>query len=418
MPLSWPMSPPATTPPGVIEAGSSQAPDSPIDVGVPFYHTQQDFLDLIDRIYPAWYIDPLKASSTGGYELLQAYGKLFEKVSRAIGEVQVLSTLAYSSGGQNATASIQFYRPQGTTTGAFTVKAGTIIGTSSTNRRYSVQADIAFGANDWVKAAVAVSLGQDSDYNVPGPVVTADGTVLAGDIDTVILPILSPPFAEPALQVRQIADATGGCAPALDQIGDDRDIDRAGGEPDAVYKRRVRALPDTVSPNAIRRHLDALFYPQGLHYDLIETWENRYMSCWNAPDSGSDPTMGQLAQWVYNDPRTDRFIPRWMSERDHRSAYALILPTFPALADRGMVYNDPLLTAPSGRAISAWDAPPLDAGAVLSGVWNGADNAGQDARATFLSSTWNILRSIKGGGVNVSFIPAETNESLSGAPFP
>jgi len=352
-----------------------------------------------------------------GYELLQAYGKLFEKVSLAVGQFQVLSTLAYSSGGQNAQASVEFYR-QGLGAGAFTIKAGTIVKTSRTNRQYQTTADLAFGALNYYKAALVESLGQDSDYNVSGPIITADGTRLPGEIDTIVVPSLSPPFAEPNLYVRQVVDAVGGTAPVLDQLGADRGIPRLAGEADAAYKDRARALPDTISPAAIRRHLDKVFYPIMSHYDLFETWENRYQSCWNAPHGTViHPTFGKLVNWAYNDKRTDRFVPRWIGEVDHRSAYVLVTPLFAAFADRGMAYNDPLLVADIRRAASAWNSPVYDSFS-LSGAYNAGDDTGPNARAIFLRSLYDLFTAIKGAGVNISFIPAEKTEPLPGAPYP
>jgi len=417
MPITWPLTPLVITPPGVIEAGSPYAPNSPIDVGVPYYHTQADFLAVAAAVLPDWYLEPLQQYGQG-YELLQAYGKQFELASLSVGQLEVLSVLLYSSGGQYALASVEFYRTS-LASGSFTVNRGTQVLTSQTNRAYQTMADIAFGPDDWYIATLVQSLGQDSDYNVKGPIITADGTLLPGEIDTVVFPNEDPPFAEPNLQVRQVADAYGGTAPVLDQIGADRGIARNANESDAHYKQRCLALPDTIVPNALQRHLDAVFYPPMLHYDLIETWENRYNSCWNAPIGGpTDPIFGTLVALAYNDSRTDRFIPRWMGERDHRSAFVLVVPTFASIADRGMCWNDPAPTATTTRGTSCWNDPSLGSPTDFPGVWNGMDDAGESSRATFLHSTYNLLQSIKGAGVNVSFIPAEATETLPGAPYP
>ena len=408
---------PVVTPPGVAEAGSVLAPDSAIDVGIPLVYTEHDMLDLMDRVLPSWYLDPLKANASSGFELLQAFGALMAKASLSVGQLQVLATLAFSSGGQAAKASVQFYRSS-LASGAFTVQAGSIVSCSRSSRQYQLAQDLAFGSSDFVKAALVYSLGQDSDYNVPGPVVLQDFTVLAGEIDTVVVPYTSPPFADASLSVRQLADATGGTAPVLDQIGEDRGITRSANESDANYKKRVRALPDTISPAAIQRHLDALFYPAGLHYDFIETWANRFNSCWNAPIGGpTDPVFGTLVALAYNDSRTDRFIPRWMGERDHRGAFVVVVPTFPTIEDRGEAYNDPVTAATTTRGTSVWNGPS-DSPTDLAGVWNGQDSAGINSRAAFLHSMYDLLRNIKGGGVDVAFVPVEANETLPGAPYP
>jgi hypothetical protein len=428
MPVTWPFAPPEPAPPTSLDAGGDLAPDSPIDVGVPFYHQSADFLALADNVLPNWYLDPMKAQSVtdtsgavtnaAGYELIQAFAAMFSVASLAVGNMQVLSTLAYSSGGQYALASVQFYRTS-LGSGTFTVKAGTIVKTSKTNRGYQVTQDFTFGPSAYFVNVLVQSLGQDQDYNVAGPVVLADGTVLPGEIDTVYLPIMSPAFAEPGLQVQQVATAYGGCAPVLDQLGVDRGILRAANELDTSYKKRARALPDTVAPGAVQRHLDSIFYQFGLHYDLVETWQGKYNSCYDAPSpaGGSGTVFGNIVNLAFDDTSTTRFVPRWMDENDHRGAFVLVTPTFPTAHDRGECYDDPATGPDPTRGISAWDSPAFDAQG-LSGAYDGFDNVGQASRGTFLTSVWNLLQSIKGGGVNVAFIPAEANETLPGAPYP
>jgi hypothetical protein len=126
---------------------------------------------------------------------------------------------------------------------------------------------------------------------------------------------------------------------------------------------------------------------------------------------------GALVELAFNDSRTDRFIPRWMGERDHRGAFVVVVPTFPAVADRGMAYDDPTLVPTPARAASAWSSPVLD-GPSLSGVWNGADDASSTSRARFLHVAYDHLHALKGGGVDIAFVPAEATEVLPGAPYP
>ena len=57
------------------------------------------------------------------------------------------------------------------------------------------------------------------------------------------------------LEVTNASAPTGGRAPWLDSIGDERSLARAPGETDDVYRDRVARIADVVSPNAIRRAL-------------------------------------------------------------------------------------------------------------------------------------------------------------------
>lgn len=372
--------------------------------------TEEDFLSLLARLVPDWYLAPLKDPGPG-YEAYQSYAKMMERVSLAISRLETDAYIMTALGGARATCTVEFYR-ETAVNGAFTVNKGTIVRTSKTNRSFRTLEDVDFGALDLDVQVDVESVGFGYEYNVEGPATTADGTALAGEIDTVAIPLLTPLFAEPTIQVRQVDTASGGRPATLDQHGLDRLLPRKPGEDDATYAARIRALPDTISPDAIRRQLDAIFLPAQLHYDLIETWENRYQSCWNAPDGGpQDSVFGPTTLFAYNDPRDDRFIPRWMGDQDHRAAFVVILPEFPAFNDRGMAYNDPATAGEMSRAVSAWNSPVLD-GPALSGVWNGEDDDSGEGRSAFLQVLWDTLESIKGGGVRIALIPAEADQVL------
>lgn len=412
--------------PGSIPAGSARAPDSPVDIGVPLFASQDDFLSMVDRLLPEWYVQPLKDPGPG-YEIYQAYAKMFELVSKSVGRLQVAALISLSHGGNPSTASVEFWRTD-LGTGAFTMKAGTLVRASASNRQYILPADVSFGASDYFVAAIVKSLGLGFEYDVPGPRVTADGTRLPGEIDEVILPLQDPIYAEPAIEVRQVADAYGGSPPVLDQLGDDRDLPRLGGEPDQVYKHRIQKLPDTITPAALRRQLDAAFLPRGLRYQLIETWQNSFQSCWNAPlGTITSSTMGVLREgtFAYNDPRTDRWADRWLGEGSRRACFILVTPNLPALEERGMVWNDPGESASDfrsnfgRRAASAWSSPTPDGPRYLSGAYNGVDRL----RAQFYGGVWDLLRQIKGGGVKVVIALAGADQtelapSVSFPPYP
>lgn len=71
--------------------------------------------------------------------------------------------------------------------------------------------------------------------------------------------------------VTNLASPIGGRAAMLDALGRERNIDRAPGEVDGVYRKRVHQLPDTVSPNAIRRTVNRILNQVGAGVCLRDT---------------------------------------------------------------------------------------------------------------------------------------------------
>lgn len=381
----------------------------PIAAGVedacdPTFFTEEDLLAVIDRVFPEWYLMPLKNPGPG-WELFQSYAKVFERVSLAVGRSQCSAYVTHASGGKHSQGIVEFYRSS-LISGIFTIKKGTIVKTSKTNRSYRVTRDYAFGATDLTILATVEAVGYGPEYDVPGPVITADGTLLPGEIDTLTLPILEPVFAEPTLQVRQVLDTTGGQAAVLDQHGLDRGLPRLHNETDSNYKGRIRAMPDTVSPDALRRQLDAIFLPMGLSYELIETWQNEYQSCWDAPlGTITHPEMGTLAEdtFAFDDPRTNVFRGRWMDDRDCPAGLVVVVPALTSMLMRGMAYDDAVTTEVGYetvlglRASCTYDEPDQDVdGSLLLGFYD-ADDLGQN---NFYLHVNNVLNQIKGGGTS------------------
>src|SRR5262249_47510538 len=144
------------------------------------------------------------------------------------------------------------------------------------------------------------------------------GEELPGEVDTVVALVEDPPFGDPSIQVAQVGDGACGQAPMLEGLGHDRGIDRKPGEPIEQYRIRVRRLPDTVSPAAIRRMVDEYRPRYGAAADVIETFSLQYQSCYDGsptpgpatPQGFYDPNL-----FVYDDPRPAYpFRNRWLDE--------------------------------------------------------------------------------------------------------
>lgn len=57
------------------------------------------------------------------------------------------------------------------------------------------------------------------------------------------------------LTATNVASPSGGVAPMLDELGNERGVSRGAGEDDLSYRARIREIADVVSPNAIKRAL-------------------------------------------------------------------------------------------------------------------------------------------------------------------
>ena len=369
---------PATLAPAPVHAPAWPA-GAAIGSCVPRYFTQQDLLDLLERIFPESYLESLKSPGPG-YEMIQMFSKIMERVSLAIGRMECGAFFTTAAGGNRATVNLEFIR-QNASAGAVTVLNGTVVRTSRTGRRFVLQEDVVFGALDVGPEVGLVEAVQDAwEYNVQGQRITAAGEVLPGEIDTIDKIFLDPPFGDQTIRVQQIADAIGGQSAMLDGLGDNRNIPRLPGETDIDYSGRTRLLPDVITPDAIVRRLNKYLNPLNISYQLIETWEITYQTCWDGPGaaivgSDYDPDL-----FCYDDPRpATPFRNRWLDAEDYRGAIIVVVPNIAAVSDVGMAYDDTALTLADHetdrgvRAHNAYDNDPFGNVEMLQGGYDGFD---------------------------------------------
>ena len=396
---SWTLlSPPPAS--GGSAGAVGAAPYLPCDITA---YTQQDILDLFDRLLPPHYLEPLKSPGPG-YEVLQAAAVMGARASGAVQRAMCGAYVLSATGGLKAAGSVELYRAEVNPEGILvTVEAGTVVKSSRGGRKYKTLADVVFTSSALGPFSVAVeALLQGYDYNEPGIVVAADGTSLPGEIDTIVTLVESPDMGYLTIQVRHPTATSGGKDADLDQHGRDRRILREAGEGDEAYRGRIVTLPDNISPDAVERALQQVLYPYGQSYNLIETWEMGYQTCWDAPP---DPIAGSVYDphlFCYDDPRPAvPFRNRWLDEGDYRGAFVVTVPVFGPLADAGMAYDDTAMTAtdlanPLGnRAVGAWDVPATLAFGYRQGAWDGYDLQ----RAASMKTLYDTLQRIKAAGV-------------------
>lgn len=413
---SWPLAlepiiPPASPTAGVVPvfplSGSLAACNAVM-------YDYDHFLSLFDRVFPLSYVGPMQLTPTGGYELFRAAAAIGERVSLAVERFECGSFAIFAEGGVKARGTVQFWRPDATAD-AVTVKAGTIVATSDGNRQFATLADVAFGALDVgpVEAEIeAVAAGYE--WNVRGEVITPSGITLEGSIDTVFALYMEPAYGDPSIFVRQVLDTSGGVAPMLDGLGEDRGLPRAPAEPDPQYRQRIRSLPDTVSPDAVNRSIVAYLSNFGVGYQFVETWMIEYQTCWDAPSpnvgtptyQATPPTNPLYDEnlCAYDDERTLYPLTNvWLDEAEYRGAFIVVLER-KTLNDCGLAFDDPG-TQPSdfrdpatgfGRGTPAFDIPTaVDTSLVFASFYDGYDVT----MNALLSGLYSLLQKVKPAGV-------------------
>jgi hypothetical protein len=366
--------------------------------------THQDLLDAQDRALGDDYLDPIKVTGDG-YELVHAHAAIGERVSLAINRFETDGYILSSQGPCLATVAATFYR-EIDTAGAGTVLTGTLVRASRGGQVFRTIQDAEFDANDLEITVSAVSIGYGYEWNIRGPFVDPDGNTWPGELDTIDMPLMDPPFWDPTIQVRNDAAADGLGRPAtIDALGDERLLRRQPNELDGNYRARIRTLPDTVSPNAIARQVKNFLRPYGVWWQLVETSEHAYQECFDAPDvppTSYEPYDSDL--FCFDDPRDPSPIRnRLLGEQDYLGAFILEVEQPPAIQDYGFVFDDPaedlddLTTAVGVRAFSAFDVPDTISPEALAPCLDGVD-VGIDS---MFARLFELLDEIKGGGVYV-----------------
>lgn len=379
--------------------------------------TQQDFLDLFDRLLPNHYIEPLKTPGPG-YEYLQGVAEMMARVSEAISHVGTGNYILSATGGSYATATVEFYR--GTFVyGAVTVRAGTRVRTAY-GYAYETIGDVVFGATDLGPHAVTVrAINKGWVWNLPGQFTRPNGEVVPGSIERISVPLMDPPYGDPTMQVRQTTDATGGANAMLDGLGHDRGILRQPGESDDQYRPRIVFIPETVTPDAVRNaaeyYLRPFLQPVGKDYSYFETWQPQYQTAYDFPvnvtltDPFGAPYNSNV--FVYDDPRPPPPGPppvfhRYMDEIDYRGAIVIGVPRLPCVADYGLVYDDTAMNAaafltPLGkRAITAYDVTGTTSATVLQGAYDGGDQR----MLAIYGGLGAVLEKTKAAGISIEIL--------------
>jgi|WetSurSiteA1Bulk_404760.scaffolds.fasta_scaffold16969_2 hypothetical protein len=385
--------------PTAIAATNSIALASPV---APF--TQQDFLDLFDRLFPSHWLEPLKNPGPG-YEILQMMAKIGERCSRSISVCIGDSYISSSVGGLKSTGTVEFYRSSPHPDGLdVIIRSGSTVTCSAGGQDFLTTADVMFLASDLGPLSVdIVAVANGYEWNVPGIMFAADGTPLPGEIDTIKNLIETPDFGDSTIKVRQLSATTGGQDASLDEHGSERGCIRYGDESDDSFRARIETLPDTISPSAVSRGCKRILDQYSASFEKIETWDVKFQTCYDAPNVSKTGNFDPMLL-VLDDPRSRiPFRGRLLDEATLRGAFVVVVENIQPIRERRFILDDTvnscldLQSRKSGgeRCLSAYDLSSVISDQYLQGCYDALDVP----RDTVYKSLANTINAVKASGI-------------------
>lgn len=334
--LASPSTPTALSP-GPLLPGLFVASECPI-VGF----TPAQLLAIIERSYPRDYLEGLRATPNGGYELFHVASRVLARVSEAVAEFYCCSLIAFAHGPALSTGVVEFYRDNDDE-GAVTLGAGTLVRASRTGRTFRILTPAVFGPTDLGPVPVDVEAAEPSQqWDIAGTFITAGGETIEGEIDELAALDASSVGFDPSMRVRQPAATTGGQSPCLDGLGEQVGISRLLGESDARYKLRIIQTPDTISPDAIERGLDSILGALGLHACLREVGTPRLPGFFFDAGSSSDSPQVPANNYAFDMDFTVRPEDRFkllLDEASFRGFMLIGVPPIPDIAEFGLFFD-------------------------------------------------------------------------------
>lgn len=269
--------------------------------------TPENLVDVLRRFLPQEYLQPMEPPRVGapgapGWETILAASQTMSRVSVAAERLGCGLFFLTAPSGVVSTATVRLTRSS-TTTGAFTVKAGSII-VGTLGRLFVVAQDTAFGGGLTADVQV-VSTVQSYFLNTDAPAPT---TVPMDTVWNIGALVLDPAYADTTIQVSAVDEAHDGTTPFLELLGADRGLTQYPGESDEAFRLRCRTLPDTVTPGAIERMLARVFTSPTQSYEYHDLWAVDFQTGYDVPMDVA-PVV-----FVYDDPRPfppsrNRYLP-------------------------------------------------------------------------------------------------------------
>lgn len=335
---------------------------------------QQDFLNQLEQIMPASWLDGLQSPGPG-YEVLQAAAAVFARCSAAVARLDADLYVLSAAEGAFGFGAVKITRSG--YLDDVTLKSGSVLSCSATGRAFLLLDDLVYTGGSLTSVpefGLVRSFVQTYDQNVTGRAITARGEIIPGEVDTLAIPFISTAAGDVfaaglQFEVENIDGITGAKSPALDLLGYDRGMPRFAGENVTAYRYRLSTLPDTVSPDAMIRACNAVLKPYGATFEYIETFDVKFQTAFDCPLPPYSALMSpyyDVTCFVLDDPRVDTpYRNRCPSDDTYFSCFFIVVHAFPALQNYTITPDDTAVnpaeffsTGNVGRrATSAYDIP-------------------------------------------------------------
>jgi len=317
--------------------------------------SQADLLDLLRRNMPRGWVEGVLAGD--GAEILHAYAAMFERLSLAVSRFAKNGYAFSADSFELATIELAFSRPEPAVAEPFTLLRGSVYATPW-GFSFATAEDLFF--DDFETGPLTVTaraILPRYDWDLPEPTTAANGALIDYNVTEAVRVRTNPPFSGTSLTFVQVSGTVGGKNGALDLHAEDRGLPRLAGESDVQLRSRLRASLEGMTPTAIRRYLDSIFEPLGASYTVIETFEVDFTTCWDGPSGDAGPYRNNVL--AYDDPRQVGSLPappgngifwgRWLDERTRASAFIIVVPKLPAIAETGLFCDDTAMSLSEHR---------------------------------------------------------------------
>ncbi len=177
----------------------------------------------------------------------------------------------------------------------------------------------------------------------------------------------------------------GGLTAVLDAIGKERKILRTFAEGDDAYRERVAAPADVVSPNAIRRAMNRVLMPLGIHGCFREVGRPLFRGFFLDGDpNSSDPAIA----FAYDMDFVVRPADRYKLDLDYTEFRAFFVISVPPIS--------------SGEFGIAYDAHPL--GFFDAAPYNDFLDGYPIDQPIVYQRLWNVISNVVAGGVGFDIV--------------